>query len=279
MGRVSTPAPIAWTLKRAFRLLAPTGMKNMLALHKLWLERQPWPHLVELPPGREVLVLAPHFDDEAIGAGGTLAKHARAGHRLTAVFMTDGRRGDAAANDETLPPEERARRQDALMATRKAEAAEAARILGIEGVYHLDAPEERLAPSRETVARLRDILKTVRPDLVYLPFITDRMPDHTATNAVLMAAADGDSDFQVCGYEVWNPLYPNIMVNIEATFAQKCEAIRAHASQMRFNNYIACATGLNAYRAACHLNGEGHAEAFYLASLWEYRYLFDALSV
>ena len=279
MGHVSIPSPIHSALKRAFRLLAPTGMQNMLALHKLWLERQPWPDLVELPPGREILILAPHFDDEAIGPGGTLAKHARAGHRLTVLFMTDGRRGDPTAIDGALSPEERARRQDALMATRKTEAAEAARILGIGAVYHLDAPEERLSPSREIVERFRDILKAVRPDLVYLPFLTDRMPDHTATNAVLMATADERLEFRVCGYEVWNPLYPNIMVNIEETFAQKCEAIRAHASQLRFNTYIACVTGLNAYRAACHLNGEGHAEAFYLASLQEYRYLFEALRV
>ena len=87
-----------WALRGAYRLLAPTGMRNALALHKLWLDREPWPELVELPPGREILVLAPHFDDEAIGPGGTLVKHARAGHRITVAFMTDGRRGDPLVN-------------------------------------------------------------------------------------------------------------------------------------------------------------------------------------
>jgi LmbE family N-acetylglucosaminyl deacetylase len=279
MGKAPIPAPIAWTMRQAFRLVAPTGMKNMLALHKLWLERQPWPDLVELPPGRDILVLAPHFDDEAIGPGGTLAKHAQAGHRVTVVFMTDGRRGGPTSYGEPLPPTERTSPQDAVMLARKAEAAEAVRILGISAAHHLDAPDEGLAPTREIVGRLEGILKAVRPDLVYLPFITDRMPDHVATNAILVEASDETMTFQVCGYEVWNPLYANIMVNIEATFSQKCDAIRAHASQMRFNNYVACAAGLNAYRAMCHLNGEGHAEAFYLASLQEYRYLFEALRV
>src|SRR5262245_379009 len=86
--------PFRRALGGVYGLMGPTGMKTMLALHKLWLDREPWPELVELPPGREILVLAPHFDDEAIGPGGTLAKHARAGHRLTVAFMTDGRRGD-----------------------------------------------------------------------------------------------------------------------------------------------------------------------------------------
>jgi LmbE family N-acetylglucosaminyl deacetylase len=261
----------------AYSRLAPVRMKNMLALHKLWLDRQPWPILVELPPGREVLVLAPHCDDEAIGPGGTLAKHAQAGHRITAVFMTDGRCGDPTASDPELPAAERARRREGLVAARKAEAAAAARLLGIGAIHHLDAPDERLAPTRETVGRLREILRSVRPDLVYVPFITDRMPDHTETNAVLVAAADGDAGFQVCGYEVWNPLYPNVMVDIRLTFARKCEAIRAHASQVRFNDYVACVTGLNAYRAMCHLQGRGHAEAFFLATVQEYRRLFEEL--
>jgi len=48
---------------------------------------------------------------------------------------------------------------------------------------------------------------------------------------------------------------------------------------MQYNNYIACIRGLNAYRAMCHLQGEGYAEAFYLATLEEYRYLFESLRV
>jgi len=263
-------------VRAAYRLMAPTAMKNMLALHKLWLDREPWPQLVELPPGSEILVLAPHFDDETIGPGGTLIKHARAGHRLTAVFMTDGRRGDPEVN-AVEPEAERRRRQDALMATRKAEARAAAQILGIGAVHFLDAPEEHLRPAPGTVGSLRAILADVRPDLVYVPFITDRMPDHTATNAVLMAAAGDGADFHVCGYEVWNPLYANTMVDIGSTFEEKCAAIRVYASQLRFNDYIACVSGLNAYRAMAHLKGATHAEAFYLAPLVQYRHLFEAL--
>jgi LmbE family N-acetylglucosaminyl deacetylase len=253
-------------------------MRNALALHKLWLDREPWPELVELPPGREILVLAPHFDDEAIGPGGTLVKHARAGHRITVAFMTDGRRGDPLVN-AVEPAAERARQQDLLMATRKAEARQAAQILGFGTVHFLDAPDEQLAATPAMVAKLRQILLDVRPDLVYVPFITDRMPDHTATNVVLMAAASDGIDFQVCGYEVWNPLYANTMVDIGATFERKSEAIRAYASQLRFNDYIACVRGLNAYRAMAHLQGASYAEAFYLASLREYRHLFEAMRV
>ncbi len=65
-----------WARGPACRELAPTGMKNILTLHKVWMERQPHPDLLEQPPGHDVLVLAPHFGDEAIGPGGAMARRA-----------------------------------------------------------------------------------------------------------------------------------------------------------------------------------------------------------
>ena len=37
-----------------------------------------------------VLVIAPHNDDETIGVGGTIAKLAKAGHRITVCEVTSG---------------------------------------------------------------------------------------------------------------------------------------------------------------------------------------------
>jgi LmbE family N-acetylglucosaminyl deacetylase len=49
------------------------------------------------PPGRttalsarRVLVLAPHFDDEVLGCGGTLVQLARRGAAVRVLFLSDG---------------------------------------------------------------------------------------------------------------------------------------------------------------------------------------------
>ena len=46
--------------------------------------------LVERPPGKRVLVLAAHPDDEVLGCGGTLRKHVLAGERVVGLYLTDG---------------------------------------------------------------------------------------------------------------------------------------------------------------------------------------------
>ncbi len=40
-----------------------------------------------------ILVVAPHFDDESIACGGTIIKHVRAGDDVSIVFMTGGNSG------------------------------------------------------------------------------------------------------------------------------------------------------------------------------------------
>src|SRR5438445_13157381 len=42
------------------------------------------------PMAKPVLVIAAHPDDEVLGCGGTIALHARAGDRVTAVIVCEG---------------------------------------------------------------------------------------------------------------------------------------------------------------------------------------------
>ena len=66
-----------------------------------------------------VLVVAPHPDDESIGCGGTICLHAGRGDRVAAVFLTSGECGLS-----DMPKLEATR-------MREREAEEAAGILGI----------------------------------------------------------------------------------------------------------------------------------------------------
>ncbi len=107
--------------------------------------------------GVDLVAIAAHRDDVELTCGGTLAKAARAGHRVGIIDLTAGEtgtRGDAA--------------------TRAAEAERAAQVLGVHVRLNAGLRDAYLAndePSRRCVVEL---LRTTRPRAVILPFPVGR---------------------------------------------------------------------------------------------------------
>src|SRR5262245_54611931 len=143
-----------------------------------------------------VLVVAPHPDDEAIGCGGAMCLHAARGDRVSVVFLTSGELGLA-----HLP------RTDAWR-IREGEATAAGRILGVSDCYFLHCPDWRLADSaRDAAGLLHPVLAGEEPAVIYLPHPQDSHPDHRAAARVLGLALQVKSiPKQIYGYEIWSPL-------------------------------------------------------------------------
>lgn len=223
-------------------------------------------------PGAEnVLVLAPHMDDETIGCGGTLALHAQRGAKIAVVFLTDGRNGSSALS--RLQGEGHSRAQRELVETRKREARLALDRLGVPGMICLDAEDGALNSCTWAAQRLQGVLYEVRPQIVYVPFYLEEHPDHRAASRVLLDATAGTSlQFQCIGYEVWTPLFPNCLVRIDSTMTLKKDALAQYRSQLAETDYLHACVGLNAHRSAGLLESRGgYAEAFYVSSLSDYR--------
>jgi len=232
--------------------------------------------LVWEPGAERVLVLAPHMDDETIGCGGALARHVRAGARVHVVFLTDGRHGSGKLT--SLSGEARLAEEMKLVATRKEEARRALATLGVQGSTFLDVEDGTLSQDAEVVVRLRAVLESQQPELVYVPCFLEQHPDHYAASRVLLAAAQGTSHaFQCMGYEVWTPLFPNCVVRIDDVVELKRRALSEYKSQLAELDYMHSGLGLNAYRSAAFTGNQARfAEAYCSVSLSEYRSMFDA---
>src|SRR5829696_9912086 len=103
-----------------------------------------------------VLVVAPHPDDEAIGCGGAVCRHAARGDRVSAVFLTSGELGL-----KHLPRAEACR-------VREAEAEAAAVVLGLSRLTFLRQPDWGVGEQvGEAAAALRPVLDREEPELVY----------------------------------------------------------------------------------------------------------------
>lgn len=260
--------------RRVVRALLPARTRRFLNFVALSVEQAAPPELAPVPAAGSVLVLAPHPDDEVVGCGGTLCLHSQAGAKVTVAYMTDGRLGSLRLQGDALTGSQRTAFQEELVKTRKAEAAAAGRLLGTGELVFLDFPEGELRRCRETVRRMADLLVATRPDVVYVPFPTDRHPDHVETARIFGAAVGEAPDgCQVYAYEVWSPLYPNCMVDISDVVEMKRRAMVQFATQVADNDFIHSTLGLNAYRAAFHLRSRGYAEAFFRCSSREFRRL------
>ena len=111
---------------------------------------------------RNILVIAPHPDDESIGCGGTLCRHTARGDRVVAVFLTSGELGL-----EHLPREEAWR-------VREGEAEAAAEVLGLADLIFLRCPDWFVGEGvDEAAALLRPIL--TRGPAVHLPAARPRV--------------------------------------------------------------------------------------------------------
>jgi LmbE family N-acetylglucosaminyl deacetylase len=262
-----------WLMKRLGRATV-----RYLKFHGLIKANKHNPAIVWKPEGGRIVVLAPHMDDEIIGCGGTLYKHILKGATVTVVYLTDGRYGGKLPQHPA--GEQSGRQETSLVAIRRREAMLAMKTLGIQHGIFLDAEDGLLSSAQGLPKKVTQILNLIQPHLVYLPFFLEEHPDHRAATQILLDATEGTGlAFDCCGYEVWTPLFPNCLVEINEAVGMKEQALRRYQSQLLGNDYLHASLGLNAYRSiALSEKDGGFVEAFFLASLQEYRELYEAYS-
>jgi len=176
----------------------------------------------------DLLAIAAHRDDAELTCGGTLAKAARAGHRVGIVDLTQGEsgtRGDAA--------------------TRAAEAARAAAVLGVHLRLNAGLPDAHLHNDEASREKVVALIRRTKPRAVILPYAVGRHPDHRVASelgrdacylaglAKYGGAGDPHRPFKVLYALAYreDPVKPSFVVDISDSFEAKMQAIRCYASQ------------------------------------------------
>jgi LmbE family N-acetylglucosaminyl deacetylase len=187
-----------------------------------------------------VVVIAPHPDDECLGCGGALCLHANKGDRTVAVFLTSGELGL-----KHLPREK-------AWSVRESEAAKAATILKLSALHFLRCRDWALGEDvTNAVAALLPLLKQENPHWIYLPHECEWHPDHQVAFRIVREAVkqSGISPSGARAYEIWTPLSEYDQVeDISIVMSRKLRALRAHRSQLDSFDYVRAIRGLNQYR-------------------------------
>lgn len=176
-----------------------------------------------------VLVLTAHPDDGEIAMGATMAKLVRQGWRVELCDLTNGE------PTPTGSPEQRAR-----------EAARAAEILGVAGRVTLDMPNRYLMDTVENRQKTAEVIRQVRPDLLFVPYWEDAHPDHVQASQLCEAARfyakltktdmAGEPHFprrllHYVGSHYRLHRSPSFVFDVSDTFELKLQCVQAYESQ------------------------------------------------
>lgn len=221
-----------------------------------------------------VLAVGAHPDDLEILCGGTLARCARRGDRVTMLVMTDGSAGHA-----EIPAAE-------LAVIREREARAAAALIGAEFIW-LGLRDEFVFNDEPTRLLLLDAIRGARPDLILTHNPDDYHPDHRATSR---AVFDTSFIMGLPNVETPNPPHPGVAtlhyfdtlagqgflpteyVDISETWEVKLAMLQQHVSQvewLRYHDRIDIAAFMETVARFRGLQcGVTHAEGFRTADAW-----------
>lgn len=220
-----------------------------------------------LPPTKgPILVIAPHFDDDIIGCGGTLLKYFQQGVEIHVVYLTDGTGG---APSEVSSCD--------ITNIRYQEAKESIYALGIHNAkLHCLNIKDGTVNDCVYNKQLEELILEIKPETVFTPYIIDIHHDHRGANNLLYNVLRNYS-VEMTGikdiimYEVWTPLLPNLCVNISGEFEKKINALKKHVTQIKLMRYVEMVSALNMYRASfVHHSSFQYAEAFYKCTVEEF---------
>lgn len=211
----------------------------------------PLPQVLELAHNLNILLIAPHPDDETLGCGGTLALLKKNNCRIKVVIVTDG--NDNSLAEET--PDVAIRRQD--------ESREALSILGISDILFLTEPDGNCEYNKHLIKQLDDVINEFKADWIFSPSVLDCHRDHCAIGlSVLSIWQKRLCQQRLFVYEIWTPLPATWVVDISSVYEKKQQAIQCYKIPLKHGDYAHGFTGLMMYRSL-YLGKVGHyAEAF-----------------
>jgi LmbE family N-acetylglucosaminyl deacetylase len=198
------------------------------------------PNAREKDTRRRVLVIAAHPDDEALGCGATMAKHAARGDRVWILILGEGVRARR---------EYRGREGKSLVTALRKNAQKAATLMGAERLILRSFPDNQFdgVSLLKIIYAVEEVTRVFAPNIIYTHHYTDVNVDHRRTLEAVEAVIRPMPAIpieQVFAFEVpssteWSftrkdVFRPDVFNALEEKFFEKkMEAMQCYKSEMR----------------------------------------------
>lgn len=195
-----------------------------------------WGNQMFFNAGREnitVAVISAHPDDETLGAGGTIAKHAEYGDEIHSCIVTKAYTPDW---------------QEEFINIMRDNTQKALKHLGISDIQFLEFPTVKLnaVPGKELNDRIQAFINDCKPQVIYAPFPGDLNSDHgiVARSTAIAARPLPGTRRSLLYYETlssteWGRIFlgggfePNIYIDISSTLETKLKAAEYYENEMK----------------------------------------------
>ena len=183
---------------------------------------------------RNILVVAPHADDETLGPGGSLLRHADEGDEIFWLIMTNKFEKDGFPKDDV----------DA----RNKEIERVAECFGFNEIWRLNYSPGKLdkADTIEIIEDLTKAFNSIKPEIVYLPFSNDVHSDHRITSEAVIACSKTFKFPTIRSFRVYETVsqtefgsnlyresfHPNLWIDISGFLSKKIEIADIYESEI-----------------------------------------------
>lgn len=215
----------------------------------------------------DILVIAPHADDESLGCGGTLLRYKNEGHKLHWLIVTG-------MSEEAGFTQERIEQRDE-------EIKKVADLFGFSSLTQLSLPPAALEtlPIGRIIGEISGAIKNIQPEVVYVPYRNDAHSDH---QIVFDAAMSATKSFRypfikrVLAYETISEtdfgmkpedggFRPNVFIDISQYLQDKLNILDVYESEMGQFPFPRSRKALEALATLRGVQSNAHAaEAFML---------------
>jgi len=182
----------------------------------------------------DVLVVAPHADDEILGVGGTIAKYVDEGNDVYVCVVTCGHK--------SMFPED-------ILEKIRCETKKAHKYLGIKETIFLDLPAVLISetPKCEINMKISKVIDRIKPHVVFLPHFGDMHLDHYIVSQSTMVSVRPIRQhkvLEVYSYETlseteWNiphlrnAFIPNTYIDISNYIEKTVKAMSYFTTQLK----------------------------------------------
>lgn len=196
-----------------------------------------------------VLIVAPHADDEVIGCGGLIQELVSRNINVYVLCIT-------VEDDRSVAKPVYVNGKN----LRILESQQVQRFLGYKQIVHLGIPERSFEQNISLRKKIRETLKQwmafIGTNTIFIPNHFDMNPDHRTVYDICLEAVNQKNDLkEIYLYEVWGPTQTTHYYPLSKDqYLHKLQAMQLYKTQMETVDYCKIIDEINNARDTCFLD-------------------------